>query len=516
MTRHVELIHLSDMHFGEDHRFAPGLTPDGVPAAAGGYPTLADCLLSDLLNENNEPPRPTLSGPVLPASIYSESRDWNVPPMPKLLCLSGDFTVGATLEEFNQAADFIKKLCAAQPSGLGVDGSRIFVCPGNHDLDYEAKDPKLRWSEYASFLGEIYDARFKAADAERFGGVRVCDETGVIVLSLNSEMEVHNQPRNKTRGDLSQAQLHWAQRLLEAVPKSKRRDYIKVALVHHHPILLPTLAEAGRGYDAINGAQHLLMLLHRYGFHLLLHGHKHYPHTFHENVRNAFERNDEHALLVVAGGSCGSRGLPDKQGATQTYNRICIHWDAEQGTTRVQVVTRGLVRHDEDGTDLLAPEWHWQTLATDDRHLLLGRRARVPSPSAMRYLAPGPADSVEYAARAGEYGRTRGNFPVAEVRPSLLPGQTNEVLLRLVSHPSMSRLPGDDPVAVTWSAGYKFPKVHVTRDEDPEFCAVFAYYGGALMQASLEFADGYRCDLFIYAPMFAAVPEVAAANPPTA
>ena len=40
--------------------------------------------------------------------------------------------------------------------------------------------------------------------------------------------------------------------------------------------------------------------------------------------------------------------------------------------------------------------------------------------------------------------------------------------------------------------------------EDPEFTAVFSYYGGALMRAIAEFSDGYRCDLFIYAPILPA------------
>jgi hypothetical protein len=270
-------------------------------------------------------------------------------------------------------------------------------------------------------------------------------------------------------------------------------------MVHHHPILIPSLAEPKRSYDAINNAQKLLTRLHRYGFHVILHGHKHYPHTFHENVRNAFERTDEHSIIVVAGGSCGSTALPTKLDATQTYNRIRIHWSAEQESLRVQVVTRGLTTFAADGTDLLASEWYWRTIATDDRSFLLGRRTRVLSPSAMNYQLPSGDDSP----RQNEYGRTRGNFPVAEIKPSLLPGQTNEVLLRIARHGVGQpwRTPNHDPVAVTWSAGAKFPMVTVTHDQDAEFCAVFAYYGSALMQAEMKFADGATAIVFVYAPM---------------
>jgi 3',5'-cyclic AMP phosphodiesterase CpdA len=507
-ARYVELIHLSDLHFGDGHRFSPGLTVDGAVAAEPGFPSLADVLLRDLLDPANEPPRPTFVG-----ADQSRRHSWHVPPIPKVLCLTGDFAVSPNEKEFTQAANFVERICQPAPLGLGLARAAVFVCPGNHDLDWNATTDALRWHEYAGFLNAIYSGKFEPDQASRFGGVEICKEAGVLVLSLNSEMAVFNTDKNKTRGDLSQAQLLWAETMLENIPATEREGYIKVAMVHHHPILLPALAESGRGYDAISGSQHLLTRLHRYGFHVILHGHKHYPHTFHEDVRNAFEHSDEHSLVVVAGGTCGSTGLPDKPGATQTYNRIRIHWCAEQSTTRVQVVTRGLVRHHKTGAELLAAQWRWETLATDDRSFLSGRRTRVPSAAAMRYELPEPEGHSSHAARDEEYRRTRGNFPVAEIKPSLLPGQTNEVHLRIARHGvgRAFRKSEDDPVAVTWSAGCKFPKVRITRDQDPEFCAVFAYYDSALMQAELEFNGDARCLVFIYAPM---LPPTADPSPP--
>jgi 3',5'-cyclic AMP phosphodiesterase CpdA len=501
MTRHIEIIHLSDLHFGPDHQFTPQLTPDGSAAAADGNLTLAEVLLQDLLAPENEPLRPTFA-----VSSPEDGRNWQVPPMRKLICLSGDFATNASKSEFDQAARFVKAMCASHGKGLGLEQNQVFVCPGNHDLDWNSKEANLRWGEYAAFLNAIYPQKFLAENAANFGGVSVCDKSAVLVLSLNSEMFVHNQAKDKTRGDLSPAQLIWAKKELDAIPKDKCRNYIKIAMVHHHPILLPTLAEPNRGYDAINGAQHLLTLLHRYGFHVLLHGHKHYPHTFHENVRNAFEQSEEHSLVVVAGGSCGSTGLPKKPAATQTYNRIRIHWDSTQGSTRVQVVTRGLVTNGEDGHDLMPAEWHWKTLANDDRSSLTGRGSRVISPSSMRYLPSEPKGALEHEPRDLEYRRTRYNFPVAEVRPSLLPTQTNEVQLRIVHHdgPNTPRDPMNEPVAVTWSAGHRFPKVRVERIEDSDFSALFAYYGGALIRAEMAFADGYCADVYIYAPIIPA------------
>lgn len=500
-TRHVELIHLSDLHFGTGHRFSAPRTPDGGAAEEPGFPTLADSLFQDLNDPENDPPRPTML-----TSSHDEQDEWSILPIPKLVCLSGDFTVTASGEEFAQAEDFVNRLRTPSPHGLGLSTDALFVCPGNHDLDWNAVKDSQRWRAYANFLTNIYPEKFEASKASRFGGVMVNKEAGTLVLSLNSEMAVKNVEKNRTRGDLSQDQLAWAEQMLDQFKTEERYEYIKIAMVHHHPILIPGLAEEGRGYDAINNAQHLLALLHRYEFHVILHGHKHHPHTFYEDVRSAFEQTRDHSLVVVAGGSCGSTSLPEKPGATQTYNRIRIHWSSYQRSIRVQVVTRGLVRHRPDGTELLAKNWKWRTLATDDRYYLLGRRTQIPSPSSMRYELPLPKSDPVHRARSDEYARTRFNFPVAEVMPAMLSGHTNEVHLRMVRHGSEGqwRKPGYDPIAVTWSAGHKFPTIRITREEDPDFCAILAYYGSALIQAELEFADGERCLTYIYAPMLPA------------
>jgi hypothetical protein len=292
---------------------------------------------------------------------------------------------------------------------------------------------------------------------------------------------------------------------LEELPPEVARDYIKIAMVHHHVVLLPSSAEAGRGYDAINGADKLLPMLHEHGFHVVLHGHKHYPHTFREDVRNAFIRSDNHSLFIVAGGTCGSTELPSPQIATQCYNRIRIHWCAREGTTRVQVVTRGLVRFKENGTELMPDQWHWKTLSVDDRHHLARLRPHPPKAASMRYNSRVAKDSAANLARDAEYARTKGCFPVAEILPAMMPGQTAEVHLRIVRHPDPANGAGGkrpDVVAVTWSGGHKwFPSVKITKTEDSDFRAIFAYWGGALLQAEIEFSDGASVISHVYVPM---------------
>jgi 3',5'-cyclic AMP phosphodiesterase CpdA len=126
---------------------------------------LADCLLRDLLDPANEPMRPTVA-----VSGHGDHLDYDIAPMPKVICLTGDFTFKASKPEFAQAAELIRRLCAKRPEGLGLQPQQVFVCPGNHDLDYEAHEAELRWGEYASFLNKIYPDKFEAKEPAHFGG----------------------------------------------------------------------------------------------------------------------------------------------------------------------------------------------------------------------------------------------------------------------------------------------------------------------------------------------------------
>jgi 3',5'-cyclic AMP phosphodiesterase CpdA len=497
-AKYVEIIHVSDLHYGEGHIFNPGKTADGRTAAGLGMPTLADKLIEDLANPSEEPSRPEI-GELIGSCAEP---GFQVPPMPKIVCLSGDFTQKAALEEFQQAEALVKRLQETSTLDLPSGCAGVFFCPGNHDLAWNSEDDNIRWDQYASFLTRLTGKIHRAREAALFGGVQVCHAAKTVVLSLNSEMKVLAADGDKSRGDLHPMQLAWARKQLEELAGDLRREYIKVAMVHHHPVLLPSSAEAGRGYDAITGANQLLPMLHEHGFQVVLHGHKHYPHTFREDVRNGFKQTSDHSLFIVAGGTCGSPELPNPRIATQCYNRIRIHWCAKEGTTRVQVVTRGLVTLKSNGEDLMPDQWYWKTLAIDDRHHIARQKPSIPSAAGMRYLPRVAADSPVNLARRAEYARTRGWFPVSETLPAMMPGQTAEVHLRMVQHGTPPSGANGALNAVIWSGGDKwFPSVRVTSTDDPNFGTIFAYWGGALFQAELEFADGTGCITHVYVPM---------------
>lgn len=499
---YVEIVHLSDLHFGAGHVFTPEPTPDNRRAASAGVPTLADKIIEDLKDAARDP----FPGPQVPsgqpyASEGPEDVTFEYPDFPRILCLSGDFTQIAARDEFRQAEALIRRF--TDDPDLRITKNAVFTCPGNHDLAWREQEDGMRWAEYAQFLSRLSGTVHYAEEARLFGGVQVCHEARTVVLSLNSEIKIFDADGERARGDLDEEQLEWARTEIGRLAPEVRREYIKVAMVHHHPVLLPWSAEAKRGYDAILGAGMLLSILHEHEFHVVLHGHKHYPHTFREDVRSAFKQVADHSLFIVAGGTCGSPEFvsPRPADATQTYNRIRIHWCAGERTTRVQVATRGLVKHNKTTReDLLRRQWYWETLAIDDRHHVAGRRPDVAPAASLRYGPSVARDSTVNVARLAEYERTRGAFPVADTFPAMQPGQTAQVHLRIERHWEPKE-PGEVLETVTWSAGPKFETVTSTRAEDTDFRATFAYYGGALFQAELTFADGMKTFAYIYVPL---------------
>jgi hypothetical protein len=151
----------------------------------------------------------------------------------------------------------------------------------------------------------------------------------------------------------------------------------------------------------------------------------------------------------------------------------------------------------------LGKNWHWETLLQEDRHFLGGRPVPINGGEPESY------DPERYAegerVRKNEYARLRGNMPVAEVRPSLIPGQAYEAILWI--HPHWKRQKTDIPVEVTWCAGPKFETVTVPCQDDELFCVRFDYWGGFLAQARLSFADGSVEHAHVYARMPTTYPE---------
>jgi 3',5'-cyclic AMP phosphodiesterase CpdA len=463
----VVILHLSDLHFGEKHRFSPPKTPSGDRPARTGYPTALEKFAEDLQHPD--------------------------PKCPVLYCLTGDYAEYGKTSEFGEAEAFVKGLWETPAFGSKRGLDCTFFVEGNHDVDFEAKEMRTKHAAYAQLMADLHKQHFDANAPNDWPIVHNrIKEYGVVVVTLNSSMYVQKDSPEAQRGNVDVQQLGNLEKGLKAIPAEDLHGAIKIALIHHHPVLIPALAEPGRGYDAVLNSGTLLTILRRHGFHMMLHGHKHDPYVFTEDARSAFRVTHQNPIMVAAGGSFGSTELPDRR--DNCYNRISIKWHPAASQARILIETVGLSVIDEDGQEALPSEWKWTVLRREDLHFLKGECIPTRHPGA-ETLQPPAAQLKADDHRGKEYERLRGNLPVVEVRPSLRPDQGYEAIVWICEHGEAKK-----PESVTWSAGPKFPTImRIDRDVDPRYCATFDYWGPMLIQASMAFDDGAVEHAFVYA-----------------
>jgi 3',5'-cyclic AMP phosphodiesterase CpdA len=475
LTRQIHIVHLSDIHFGDRHTFNPELPASGGAVAVPGHPTVLQKLLEDL----REPD----------------------PGCPVIVCITGDVATKASGEEFARTEEFVRGLAEAAVYGKVRGLESIFLVAGNHDVVFTGETERercARWFDFTNRLLSRSEALGHPRDADEVRDL--IDEIGVVVVCINSSMYVQQRTPDEVRGRIDHSQLDFIESQLERIEGDRLDSAIRVALIHHHPVLIPDLAEAGRGYDAVHDSGRLLSLLRKYGFHLVLHGHKHNAYTFTEDSRSAFRTDDHQPILIAAGGSLSSRELPPGKDACNCYNRITVKWHPAARQARLRVETRGLAQYDQHGVPLLPARWRWRTLRRDDRHFYAGRC--VPTPRRFPRVELSEADlRRRNDARSREYQRLRGNMPVAEVMPSLDPDQAYEVRLWIEPHRKDGTIRRELPVEVTWFAGDNFPAIRLTPDVDSHFCTKLDYWGPFLAQAALKFSDGCEELTHIYAMM---------------
>jgi 3',5'-cyclic AMP phosphodiesterase CpdA len=484
LTQQVEIVHLSDLHFGKWHRFNPKVGPDGKPLLGTSKISLLDKLAEDL----DVPSKPWVRGEKAPP-----------PSTPVILCLTGDFAEVGAYEEFLQAQKFLRQALERFP-GAHSKGS-IFMVAGNHDVPYEQQDLGARWQQYVNFYNEFYGTKVPNADPWEMDQVHDrIDDLGVVVACINSSIYVCKGSPDEQRGQVDARQLLTLDEQLKKLGRKRLHSAIRIALIHHHPVLIPSLVEPSRNYDAVIESGHLIRILKKYGFHLLLHGHKHHPHVFTEDVRNAFVKSDDSTMLVVAGGSVASTGLP-QPGGVNCYNRITVKWHPAAGQARIHIVTRQLVTHEpKTNVELHRKHWYWATLWEDDISSIHNSSAVKPQKEAELHLPfDGMVRKAQETLRKAKYQETRQNMAVAEVRPSLWPGQAYEVTVWIVPH-RPDKQGWEPPKCVIWSAGDQFETtVTIQREDDPRFCTTFDYWGPMLVQAELIFDNGPSAFAYVYA-----------------
>lgn len=474
--RHLRILHLTDLHFGPKHRFDPPKTADGSSAAPAGTISLLKSLRADLAS---------ISGPI-PGAKTADIR--------LIVALTGDLTESGDEEQFKRARSFIDGLLSNPVLGQTLSESDIFLVPGNHDLAFADESASRRWVEYCGF--ESHHRKLMGVDSRMVDPKQPSDlsmivaDDGLLVAQLNSCAYIKKDDKSEVnRGQIDIEALTRLEQQLENMTGEARDGAVRIALIHHHPVVLPMLVDAGKGYDGVVGANPLLTMLSKYRFHAVLHGHKHAPHTFSYDAVCAWTTVPVQPIMVIAGGSAGMGDpseMPEGPGVTNTYNIIDIKWHPRSYQARVHVHTRGLVRYDKaEGTEMLPYRWHWRTLRIDDR---LVSTTRPWKPQTQGTLTKRPRSDAQDKAledrRSKAITDTHRNYPAIEVMPSLHPGQGYEARVWIESQTGHEEHRELDKVE--WSAGPVYDDVYLSLpSQSGSFEARFTYLKPMLIQARL-------------------------------
>jgi 3',5'-cyclic AMP phosphodiesterase CpdA len=221
-----------------------------------------------------------------------------------IVAITGDFTETAEDTQFADADAFIQGCARSVITGWNMRPEDVFVVPGNHDLQWDRQTATGRWLGFSNLYGNLRNSRVDPA----------CPD-GLIARDRPVRRRVDRR-RGQFGGVHPEGDGETAARSIRPPSHccatswsgSTRRPAgaIKVALVHHHPVHLPGLAEANEGYSALVNSNALLERLRDYGFHVILHGHKHVPFTFWYDPACAWIGNRAYPLMIAAGGSASS------------------------------------------------------------------------------------------------------------------------------------------------------------------------------------------------------------------
>ena len=223
MAKSILILHLSDLHFGPNSRFAE----------------------SD----------PKELSQKLCLAIQDECKMRKIDDKISLVIATGDLAESARSEEYNRTRSFFDNLATK----LKIDRDSFIFVPGNHDVDWiackrvELDQEEQRFSE-EEFVSRMNRTKFKNFEifSKDFYGISLeekgrpinygsyiydIDNMRLSIAALNSsEKESHRKKDHL--GFLSD---NHAQSLMNEWYGDKYKSYIKIIAIHHNPV--PTIPE---------------------------------------------------------------------------------------------------------------------------------------------------------------------------------------------------------------------------------------------------------------------------------
>jgi predicted MPP superfamily phosphohydrolase len=247
-----------------------------------------------------------------------------------MIFITGDLAISAKPEQYQRAGEFLDKLQRA----TGVRKDRMFVVPGNHDVNRASLEPLAsrdllkdshfvrdiyynkgsrisflkRFDTYREFIAKKY--RHLALDPDCFLYVRkrtICDRIISSAWTCSGDEEYGKLVLGAPQ--VEQAIAH---------PNHKKAD-VKLILLHHPPAWF-------KEFDQSDCAPHLYR-----GCHFLLHGHLHRT--------GIQELSAPRQKAMILGAGAGYLEEDRAKGRSLSYNIVHLNFDSRQGVVYLREYT---------------------------------------------------------------------------------------------------------------------------------------------------------------------------------
>jgi predicted MPP superfamily phosphohydrolase len=277
-TKHPTILHLSDLHFGDDHAFVDDKNTPGE--------TMAEKVLAALEQYISEP-----VGAVV---------------------VSGDFiTKGQTDLYLKGVPEEIHGL--VEKLGLNVR-QHLLAVPGNHDIELDRGDEKYSQEEpYKKFLPMLLQTQEAFEDLEQGRRLAVEDADGWILTLVGFNSIKPREAVYKDYGYVGTNRVDTMFRDLGDADRTERS--VVFAVLHHHLLPVEPFIEPDRDRKAslTLDAGELIEAFQAAGVDVVLHGHQHRP-FIGRGDRSRREHGEltgfRDQLWILGAGSAGSKQLP--------------------------------------------------------------------------------------------------------------------------------------------------------------------------------------------------------------
>jgi predicted MPP superfamily phosphohydrolase len=308
-------VHLSDLHFGDQHEFRNQLSTG--PALA--RESLLEALLGDIALLR------------LTKSIA-------------LVLVTGDLTWKGDPHEFSNAANFFEVLCRH----LGLHRSQVVIVPGNHDIEWragsEGVDPNAELN-YRNFIAGFYGIP-PGDSMMRMHQFILRDANNLLVRIIGLNTCRLESKDNAGLGFVGRDQIKEFNNLLQG--SAPAQGELRIALGHHHftPVnYVESIDWEKKRVSIMLDADGVLRNLLYSHVRLILHGHQHQPYL--SEVRRVIDRftdpcKGEEMLLdrttaIVGGGSVGVARHHLNVIGRHSYNIIDLGYEKDPAQFQVRV-----------------------------------------------------------------------------------------------------------------------------------------------------------------------------------